>query len=122
MTDRMAIGASWLVGKMKSEASVSAILRTSTGTTYEINPTPGQSIFEGQSYEDGSSVRIESRDFTVDIAELDGYFPQAGDTIEIDSMDAEYEVFAPDGDHAWRYSSASEKAIRIHTSRVNPTT
>lgn len=106
---------------MKSEASVSAVLRKTDGTTFNITPTPGQSIFEGESYEGGSSVRIESRDFIIEVAEIETYRPRPGDSIEVDSMAAEYEVFAPDGDHAWRYSSAAEISIRVHSRRVNPT-
>lgn len=122
MVDRLATGAAWLNGRLKAVAAVAARLRRTDGVTYDITATPGQSVFESGTYDDGSTVRIESRDFVVDLVELEGYLPRPGDAVEVDGMAAEFEVFAPDGDHAWRYSSPAEVSIRIHTRRVNTST
>lgn len=118
MVDRLDTAATWLTAKLKAVASVEAVLRGSDGTGFEINPTMGQAIFEGQNYENGLSVRIETRDFLIDVAELiGGYRPRTGDKIEVGSN--RFEVFAPDGDHCWRDSSAAEKSIRVHTRKIN---
>ena len=120
MTDRLNTAAAWLACKLKTEASTPCVLRRSNGTEYELNATRGQSVFEGQSYDDGSNVRIESQDFIVDVAELTGgYRPRAGDTITVTETAAVFEVFAPDGDHCFRNSSAHAKTIRIHSKEIN---
>lgn len=119
MVDRLDTAAAWLTGKLKTHASVAVVLERSNGTQYNLTATRGQTIFEGQGFDDGATVRIESADFIVDVVELGTYRPRPGDSITVDSQSSKYEVFAPDGDHAWRFSSAAEKSIRIHTRRVN---
>lgn len=120
MTDRLTSAAAWLTSKLKTHASVSAVLRRPNGTTYNLTPTRGQSIFESVESDTGATVRVESLDWIVDLAELttggSTYLPQAGDVIELGNK--RYAVFAPDGDHSQRYSSPEESSIRVHTRRL----
>ena len=60
---------------------------------------------------DGIWTRVETRDFIVGKALID-FEPQVGDEIEF--LGSTYEVLAPSGEPAWRWSDAFHTAYRIH--------
>lgn len=89
----------------------------------EVAATIGSTAFERA---DEYSVvhRIESRDFLIATEDLvlDGLtvLPKPGDRItETGSTSVhEYEVMAPGGEPAWRYSDPQRLTLRIHTKFV----
>ena len=70
----------------------------------------GRTVFRSTD-ESGIWTRIETRDFIVGKALID-FEPQVGDEIEF--LGSTYEVLAPSGEPAWRWSDAFHTAYRIH--------
>lgn len=70
----------------------------------------GRTVFRSTD-ESGIWTRIETRDFIVGKALID-FEPQVGDEIEF--LGNTYEVLAPNGEPAWRWSDAFHTAYRIH--------
>jgi len=81
------------------------------GVRYEIVAVPGRTVFN-QRNESGLFVRVETRDFIVKREQLAAE-PQRGDEIEFGGR--RYEVLAPGGEPAWRWSDPMHTAFRIHT-------
>ena len=80
------------------------------GTEFNVSAVPGRTVFRS-SNEYGAWVRTETRDFIVP-KELLPFEPQVGDEVEF--LGATYEVLAPNGEPAWRWSDAFHTAYRIH--------
>lgn len=70
----------------------------------------GRTIFRSTD-ESGIWTRVETRDFIIPKGAL-GFEPQVGDEIEF--LGKIYEVLAPGGEPAWRWSDAFHTAYRIH--------
>jgi len=81
------------------------------GARHEITAVPGRTVFRQQN-EYGTYIRTETRDFIVRCEQLSGE-PQRGDEIEYGGR--RYEVLAPNGEPAWRWSDPLHTAYRIHT-------
>ncbi|MEL6499736.1 MAG: hypothetical protein AAFZ67_11580 [Planctomycetota bacterium] len=89
----------------------------------DVTATVGSTAFE-RADEYGVVHRIESRDFLIAAADLvlggTTVLPKPGDRItEAGSTSLhEYEVMAPGGEPAWRYSDPQRLTLRIHTKFV----
>jgi len=89
----------------------------------EVAATVGSTAFE-RADEYGVMHRIESRDFLIAAADLvlagTATLPKPGDRITetSDTTVHEYEVMAPGGEPAWRYSDPQRLTLRIHTKFV----
>jgi len=89
----------------------------------EIEATVGSTAFD-RTDEYDVVHRIESRDFLIAAADLvlggTAVLPKPGDRItEAGSTSIhEYEVMAPGGEPAWRYSDPQRLTLRIHTKFV----
>lgn len=88
--------------------------RRRDGTTVRVTAVPGSAAFV-QRGEYGTYARVELRDFIVRREALPSD-PEAGDEIVFGGR--AYEVAAPNGEPAWRWSDAHGVAIRIHTKYV----
>jgi len=88
-----------------------AAYRPSGGAGYAITAVPGKTVFRQQN-ECGAYVRTETRDFIVRREHLAAE-PQKGDEIAFGGRT--YEVLAPGGEPAWRWSDPTHTAYRIHT-------
>lgn len=71
----------------------------------------GRTVFRSAN-DYGAWIRTQAWDFIVPEGQLDGE-PEAGDVIEFDGDG--YEVLAPNGEPAWRWSDPCRSAKRIHT-------
>ena len=71
----------------------------------------GRTVFRSTN-DAGAWVRTETRDFIVAAGALDAP-PETGDVIRF--RGADYEVLAPNGEPAWRWSDPYRTAYRIHT-------
>lgn len=80
------------------------------GEVHTIRAVVGRTVFRSTDV-DGIWTRIETRDFIVP-RELLSSEPQVGDEVEF--LGATYEVLAPNGEPAWRWSDAFHTAYRIH--------
>ena len=81
------------------------------GETSTIRAVVGRTVFRSAD-ESGIWTRIETRDFIVAAGALDAP-PETGDVIRF--RGADYEVLAPNGEPAWRWSDPYRTAYRIHT-------
>src|SRR5574344_579045 len=81
------------------------------GVRYKVTAVPGRTVFRQQN-EYGAFVRTETRDFIVKRESLAAE-PRKGD--EIVDGGKTYEVLAPNGEPAWRWSDPTHTAYRIHT-------
>ena len=80
------------------------------GGELSVRAVVGRTVFRSTDV-DGIWTRIETRDFIVGKALID-FEPQVGDEIEF--LGSTYEVLAPSGEPAWRWSDAFHTAYRIH--------
>ena len=80
------------------------------GDAKTVKAVVGRTVFRSTD-ESGIWTRIETRDFIVGKALID-FEPQVGD--EIEYIGNTYEVLAPNGEPAWRWSDAFHTAYRIH--------
>ena len=80
------------------------------GDAKSVKAVVGRTVFRSTDA-DGIWTRIETRDFIVGRALID-FEPQVGDEIEF--LGCTYEVLAPSGEPAWRWSDAFHTAYRIH--------
>ena len=80
------------------------------GEAKTVKAVVGRTVFRSTDV-DGIWTRIETRDFIVGKT-LIGFEPQVGDEIEF--LGNTYEVLAPSGEPAWRWSDAFHTAYRIH--------
>lgn len=95
--------------QMQSVAS-DVVYRRLGGETFTVKAVVGRTIFRSTDV-DGIWTRVETRDFIVPVGTL-GFEPQVGDEIEF--LGNTYEVLAPSGEPAWRWSDAFHTACRIH--------
>ena len=95
--------------QMQSVAS-EVVYRRIGGNAHTVKAVVGRTVFRSTDV-DGIWTRIETRDFIVTKSQL-GFEPQTGDEIEF--LGNTYEVLAPSGEPAWRWSDAFHTAYRIH--------
>ena len=86
------------------------VYRRLGGGALTVKAVVGRTVFRSTD-ESGIWTRIETRDFIVGKALID-FEPQVGDEIEF--LGSTYEVLAPSGEPAWRWSDAFHTAYRIH--------
>ena len=95
--------------QMQSVAS-EIVYKRLGGDALSVKAVVGRTIFRSTDV-DGIWTRVETRDFIVPSGTL-GFEPQVGDEIEF--LGNTYEVLAPSGEPAWRWSDAFHTAYRIH--------
>ena len=103
--------AQWLNEKREECLSVPVIYLFKDGKTLEVTATIGKTLFRAEN-EYGVTVRTESRDFLISAEQLLND-PQRGDRIIYNGI--RYEVLAPNGEPAWRWSGRDNQLRRIHT-------
>ena len=117
------IGSDWLAEQLKAYAS-SPVLYARGSSSVTVQATVGRTEW---SVDTGTGMVVSdvSRDFiilTVDLVlpAVGNAVPQRGDKIteSIDGQSLVYEVMAPAGQQAWRWSDRFGKVYRIHTKRV----
>ena len=86
------------------------VYRRLGGEALSVKAVVGRTVFRSTD-ESGIWTRVETRDFIVGKALID-FEPQVGDEIEF--LGSTYEVLAPSGEPAWRWSDAFHTAYRIH--------
>jgi len=91
-----------------------ATYRSADGTRLGVKAVPGRTVFS-QRNDYGTFVRVETRDFIIRRECLPAE-PAKGDEIAFGGR--VYEVIAPNGEPAWRWSDALETAYRLHTKLV----
>ncbi len=103
-------GAAWLDQQRKEHLSLT-VTYVSGQAQREVAATIGQTVFEVEG-EMGVLVRHESRDYIISVDDLDSEPAEGDKIIEAGRI---YEMMAPGGNPAWRYSDPFRKAYRIHT-------
>ena len=93
-----------------ASVATDVVYRRLGGEPVSIKAVVGRTVFRSTD-ESGIWTRIETRDFIVGKALID-FEPQVGDEIEF--LGSTYEVLAPSGESAWRWSDAFHTAYRIH--------
>ncbi len=122
--DLLKTGSDWLADQLKTHAATTVTYWRGTESV-ELAATIGRSEWEVETA-DGVVEKIESRDFLCHAADLAlagaPVTPEPGDLIrETDgAVTRVYEVLAPAGAPAWRYSDPYRKLIRVHTKRGRP--
>lgn len=90
------------------------VLYRHAGGELAVRAVPGRTVYRAPN-EFGVWLRTETRDFIVPAEELP-LEPRPGDVVVFDGV--EYEVLAPRGEHAWRWSDPYHTAKRIHAKMV----
>ena len=122
MGDLLAKGSELIDRTRRTHLSRTVVYRRGDDTV-ELAATVGSTAFD-RTDEYGVIHRIELRDYLVTAADLvlggEAVIPRAGDRItETDGARVhEYEVMAPEGEPAWRYSDPQRMTLRIHTKFV----
>ncbi|HET6497952.1 MAG TPA: hypothetical protein VFH17_02725 [Coriobacteriia bacterium] len=122
MADLLEQGAAWLEDQRTRHLS-RMVTYLRAGDSVDLAATIGSTTFE-QADEYGVIHRTESRDHLITAANLvlagKQELPKPGDRIrETDGAQIFlYEVMAPGGEPAWRYSDAYRRTLRIHTKHV----
>ena len=93
-----------------ANVATDVVYRRLSGDAKTVKAVVGRTVFRSTD-ESGIWTRIETRDFIVGKALID-FEPQVGDEIEF--LGSTYEVLAPSGEPAWRWSDAFHTAYRIH--------
>ncbi len=115
--------ASELIADTRREHLAHTVTYRRGGASVDLPATTGSTQFE-RADEFGVIHRIESRDFLIAAGDLvlvgTRTLPRPGDRIADTSngVTHEYEVMAPGGEPAWRYSDPQRRTLRIHTKQV----
>ena len=122
MTDMLERGLAWLE-EQRHERRTAPVVYRRGATETTLQATVGRTLF---STEDayGRLQHVESRDYLVRAEDLVlagvKTLPESGDEI-MEAEDADghvYEVMAPGGEPAWRWSDPYRKTLRIHTKQT----
>lgn len=119
MVDLLAQGAAWLSGKLGGHAAHSVTYKRGIESV-AVDVGVGTTAFRID--QDGVWIRVETRDFLCDPADLGTFgLPKRGDLIieTITGVPATYEVVGPGGEPEWRWSGPTRDRIRIHTLRIS---
>jgi hypothetical protein len=122
VSDLLERGARWLEDQRTRFLS-RTVTYLRAGDSVDVPATIGKTTFE-QADEYGVLHRTEARDYLITAADLvlagKLELPKPGDRIR--ETDGEqifvYEVMAPGGEPAWRYSDPYRRTLRIHTKYV----
>jgi len=122
MSDLLQQASNWLEDQRVQHASHSVVYQRGE-ESFEVAATIGKTEFE---VDDGHGIlqRVESRDYLVLTADLvlggQTTLPERGDRVRETQAGQVfvYEVVAPSGEPAWRYSDPYRKTLRIHTKHV----
>ena len=123
MTNQITDGLTHLRAWRKDALATSVVYRRGADSV-TVTATVGETVFRlvGRY---GAETRVTRRDYLIDAADLllaeTAVDPRAGDRIE--ETDAAgtwtYEVGAPSGEPAWRWSTPDRATYRIHTLQVD---
>ncbi|NLE57922.1 MAG: hypothetical protein GX616_06145 [Planctomycetes bacterium] len=122
MGDLLERGSAWL-DDQRTRHLTRLVQYQRGGESVEIAATVGRTVFE-QSDDYGIIHRTESRDYLVLATDLllasVQTLPKAGDRIRETDGDKVfvYEVMAPGGEPAYRFSDPYRRTLRIHTKQV----
>lgn len=122
MADLLQSGLAWLDAQ-RAKHMTQPVVYEREGVAIEIVATPGRTEFE-QADEYGGVQRWESRDWLIATADLvlDGVaiLPRSGDRIRHTAGDTTvvYEVMAPAGMPAFKYTDPYRNGLRVHTKQV----
>ena len=122
MTDLLEQGSNWLENQRVQHASQTVVYQRGEQSV-EVAATIGKTEFE---VDDGHGIlqRVESRDYLILSADLvvggQTTLPERGDRVRETQSEKVfvYEVIAPGGEPAWRYSDPYRKTLRIHSKHV----
>jgi hypothetical protein len=126
MTNFLQSGSTWLAGMLKTSVSVSVTLRRRGYADAVVSATPGTTRVE-QEMDDGSSLRLESRDYLIDVDDyrFGGVItnPQDGDLVieTIDAVERQYELRPFAGESCARHMDQYRIKWRCHTKLVTRT-
>ncbi len=110
----------WLAGKLVDTETAVAVTYTRGNTTLPLSATVGRTLFVSNQL---NRARAEwgERDYLFRAADL-GVLgePEEGDRIgeTIAGVPMTFELMAPGGEPAWRYSDSQRVQIRAHCKRV----
>lgn len=118
----METGLAWLTAQRR-EHMARTVTYMRGDVAVDVVATLGRSVFTQHDSGRGAAIRSYSRDFIVSASDLvlDGEqtMPRPGDVIK-DQRDGELRVFTVSpfgGEPCYRFTSASESVVRIHTRR-----
>jgi hypothetical protein len=123
MPDLLRLGQQWLASKLKSHAS-STVVYVRGANQVSVSATIGRTLMKLDDGYGGIRMQWTDRDFL--IAPLDliiaglAITPERGDTIleTVGTKIYTYEVNAPGGEPAWRWSDPHRSLYRIHTKEI----
>jgi len=123
MPDLLRLGQQWLASKLKSHAS-STVVYVQGANQVSVSATIGRTLMKLDDGYGGIRMQWTDRDFL--IAPLDliiaglAITPERGDTIleTVGTKVYTYEVNAPGGEPAWRWSDPHRSLYRIHTKEI----
>lgn len=122
MTDLLEKGSTWLEDQ-RTRHLTRLVAYQRGANSVEVKATIGRTIFE-QTDDLGVLQKTESRDYLVRTADLvlggTPTLPRAGDRIRETGSDKVfvYEVMAPGGEPAFRFSDPYRQGLRIHTKQI----
>jgi len=117
--DVLATGSAWLNATLRANASHTVTYKRGSASA-SVSATTGSTPFEATN-DDGIVTHFESRDFLIDVADLEDFGePERGDQV-LDTLNGNVEIFevvAPDGEEHLRYSDPERTVYRIHTKHI----
>ena len=111
MSNLLSDASRWLRGMTRANLSVPVEYISRDGERKSMAAVLGRTLFRAENGY-GVTVRTESRDFLVSVADLPET-PERGEKIVYDGR--VYEILAPDGEPCWRWSGNFHDTRRIHT-------
>ena len=114
MSDMLSDGVKWLLNTLEAYVSRTVTFRRGA-TSAEITVILGRSEWE-QQQSDGSTIRMITRDYIYNGAELPTFgLPQRGD--EIVDEDGAYQILPTAGMQCVRYLDTRQLGLRMHTKK-----
>ena len=123
MPDLLRMGQAWLASKLKSHAS-SNVVYVRGSNQVSVLATIGRTLMKLDDGYGGVRMQWSDRDFLINPADLvlagSLITPERGDTIleTVGTKVYSYEVNAPGGEPAWRWSDPHRSLYRIHTKEI----
>ena len=123
MPDLLRMGQQWLASKLKSHASIAVVYVRGTNQV-SVLATIGRTLMKLDDGYGGIRMQWTDRDFLINPADLvlagSLITPELGDTIleTVGTKVYTYEVNAPGGEPAWRWSDPHRSLYRIHTKEI----
>jgi hypothetical protein len=123
MADMLQAGQEWLANQLKTHAS-NTVVYVRGSNQVSVSATIGRTLMKLDDGYGGIQMQWTDRDFL--IAPLDliiagsAITPERGDTIleTVGTKVYTYEVNAPGGEPAWRWSDPHRSLYRIHTKEI----